>query len=693
MNKLLHNKMHISISDEGHFVLSTEEIENIEKFGYINANLSIMANSEAELENCNIMPTDDFLSFKNCIIYKNNVSVNYGLNSFPVNLQENFELVENCNVIKQTNTVINNSDKSVIISKLSSAFVSHIGANGNKKWFDKDKFLIHYCVNHWQGEGQWHKKTLEEMGMYPCSKHIWEKDAFRVQSDSSWSTACYYPLLIIEDLERKECWFFEFENAASWFIEISAFCGFNSKWINVSVSGADEKQNWFVDLKPNESYTTYPAVYGLIKGSFEEAVRELIKYKRKASQSNLKEIPLVFNDFMNCSWAMPSDKNLIPLINAASYVGMEYFCIDAGWSENGEWIPNDDIFGDYKFKGIIEYIKNKGIKPGVWFEFETTTYKMADKFINEDWLLTRYNVPMPHHRPLLNMRNKAAREYLMARVDYVYSLGVRYIKNDYNYSTQIGTTVYGESPAEGTMQNTLAFYTFIDEIKAKYPDMVLENCGGGALREDNGTLKHFDLQSTSDQEDYTLYPSILIGTMAMMPPEKAGIWSYPYPMLYSYIGQTKIDDKFIKEWADGEQTIFNMINGMIGILYLSGHIDNCDEKNLLLIKEGVSVYKTYRDWLRKSYPAFVMPMKHLSDKTFNAFGLIDETGEQMILAVWNLQDVNNIVEIDLTRYNMEKVKKLYPTNFEGVTYVYEKNILSVKFNKHYSARLFKLSKI
>lgn len=70
MNKILHNKMYINISDEGHVVLSTEEIENIEKFGYINANLSIMANSEAELENCNIMPTDDFLSFNNNDINK-----------------------------------------------------------------------------------------------------------------------------------------------------------------------------------------------------------------------------------------------------------------------------------------------------------------------------------------------------------------------------------------------------------------------------------------------------------------------------------------------------------------------------------------------------------------------------------------------------------------------------------------------
>lgn len=165
-------------------------------------------------------------------------------------------MVENCNIVKQTNTVMNNGYKSVIISKLSSALVPYIGSNGNKKWFDKDKFKVHYCINHWQGEGQWYTKTLEEMGMYPCSKHIWEKDSFKIQSDSSWCTACYYPLLLIEDSERKECWFFEFENAASWFIEVSAYYGYDSKWINVTVSGADEKQNWFIDLKPGESYTT-----------------------------------------------------------------------------------------------------------------------------------------------------------------------------------------------------------------------------------------------------------------------------------------------------------------------------------------------------------------------------------------------------------------------------------------------------
>ena len=46
--------------------------------------------------------------------------------------------------------------------------------------------------------------------------------------------------------------------------------------------------------------------------------------------------------------------------------------------------------------------------------------------------------------------------------------------------------------------------------------------------------------------------------------------------------------------ADGEQTAFNMINALCGVLYLSGRIDKADKFNRQLIKEGTDVYKAYR---------------------------------------------------------------------------------------------------
>lgn len=117
------------------------------------------------------------------------------------------------------------------------------------------------------------------------------------------------------------------------------------------------------------------------------------------------------------------------------------------------------------------------------------------------------------------------------RVAYVYNVGYRYIKNDYNLSAIVGCTnnFDGNSPAKGLIENTNAFYDFIDSLYRNFLELIMENCSSGALREDNKTLRRFSLQSTSDQEIYINNPSIVMGSEAIMPPEKSGLWVYPYP--------------------------------------------------------------------------------------------------------------------------------------------------------------------
>ena len=106
---------------------------------------------------------------------------------------------------------------------------------------------------------------------------------------------------------------------------------------------------------------------------------------------------------MNCLWGDPSDKKLLPLIDAAASVGCEYFCIDAGWHKNigqsansgwssgcGDWIPDNAKFGDKGLKGIFDYMYSRGLKPGVWFELDTVNSNAAAYNLDDDCLLKRY---------------------------------------------------------------------------------------------------------------------------------------------------------------------------------------------------------------------------------------------------------------------------------------------------------------
>ncbi len=680
MKNVKHNDTFINVGEKGHFYLSTEKVsrENFE-YGYINTNLMLDANYETEYQGMNVMPTDDFFLFKSLKEKDGGMEISFSVDTKKLEVTENVEFIKGLNVIRQTTTVKNDGNDCVRLARLTAANVTGIGIDGSK-YFDTNRFDVHYCLNHMQGEGQWQVKSMKELGIYPASTRLWERTGFRIQSFASWSTNDYYPLIIIEDKERGECWFFEREGAENWYMEVYACEGWGCPFINVSLGGSDENMGWTYDLKPKESYTTTTAVYGVVKGGFEEAVRELTAYKRFDSVAKTK-MEASYNTFMNCNWGTETKERVMPLVDAAAEAGCECFVIDSGWEVPGAWTIREDNWPNNDFKEIIDYIRSKGMRAGAWMELDC-----AGKAFEDEYLRRRDGKIITHHRLKTDLRNPVVKERLLDAVDRLYKLGIRFIKNDHNNDERCGSNYPGESAGEGTRRNTLAFYELIKEIRARYPDLVLENCAAGGAREENGTLRYFSLQSTSDQEDYRLYPSILIGSMANMPPEKCGIWGYPYPLTNIYAKPKVIPDEVIKTFEDGRETVFNLVSAMSGFMYLSGKINLMNDLNKKLLKEGVKVYKSYKDTIPNRMPAFVLPMKNMDDKTFNAVGLKGDS--DMILSVWALEQTE--FTLDLNKYGFDNIERIYPTIIDNANFSYSDKKLTLHFKEKYSACLFKL---
>lgn len=531
------------------------------------------------------------------------------------------------------------------------------------------------------------------MGVYVATEHGCERAWTRFDSVSSWSTATYYPILIIEDKKKNECWFFEREGGDSWFIELYGYGGNSIECLSVNIGGPDERGGFAKKMQEDEAYETSSSVFGVVCGCFEDAIRALTKYKRASSFVKCG-VPLVFNDYMNCNWTNESERTLLPLIDKAAEAGAEIFCLDDGWQEKqGIWYPANNKFGKSGLQSIFDHIKEKGMKIGVWFEFETVPMSVAQMLGTDDCFLFRNDSLVAPNRPLANMRSERLLAYLNERVDALYNMGVRFIKNDHNNTEYIGTTIYGESSGEGMENNSKAFLAFIDGLVSRYPDLIIENCASGAMRSDNGTLRHFNVQSTSDQENYLAYTSILSGSLALMPPEKAGIWCYPYPLVFDKRDNVELSKAEVDGFVDGEQTVFNVVNGFMGCMYLSGKIHQADEYNFSLLKEGIALYKEYKGFIKQSYPIFPRGMIRLSNRTYNAVGLINEESTELLLAVWNLSDAAQEFEIDLEKYAMTNCRILYPNQKNGLSYRYDGMRLYCSFKQGRSARLLKLEKI
>ncbi len=591
-----------------------------------------------------------------------------------ISVTQHYRFFEDSQAVEIYNSVKNHNKKAIDITNFSSAVIT-IDVDGNIPWHHPERFKVYTVNSHWSMEAQWKVSTLADFGIVPGRE---EGVIFPVRhvlrSEGSWSTARYYPIVLIEDLEKNLTYFVEHQGGLNW--EIS----FGGEWSRITLetnSASFHHDGWHTVLNENEEYSTTKALVGRVEGNFEQAIKHLIKAKRQLSLVESK-MPLCYNVFAGGIWGEPTKENLIPLINKAGELGLDVFCIDAGWYRCaynpavtdylGDYVPDKHRFGEEGLQGIIDRMTENNLLPGLWFELEATNINAIGSR-NGEGMLKRNGTVISRKRGIYDFGDPKVRKHLFNAIDNAYKMGMRFIKNDHNYTQGLG---FGDSDySKNNRKNAEDFVSFIDEVLKKYPDIIIENCGSGGMRSDNGTLKHFHLQSTSDQETYFNNPSIVAGSLALMPPEKAGIWTYPYAStvhennkLYYEKEKAQVILENIKARnKDTHATVFNMVTGQLGLMYLSGRLDLMDEKNQALIEEGISILKNNREFIKNAYPIYPMGFTHIGKKGFYTVGLTDEQGN-IKLALWKIGGNENACQIDLTRYVSPnaKITNLYPKN-------------------------------
>lgn len=598
------------------------------------------------------------------------------------------------NTVQCINRVINLSDKDIVITHFSSGVINGIADNG--LWQEPERLKIYTCKNTWQGEFQWSAKTLDDLRIYRFSTHANHADS-RIGSSGSWSTSVHFPMAIVEDTAENRSYYTEIQSSAGWEIKIGNFAEeeLNDGYIYMECDAANElRDGWYYTLKKGESFEAAPAFCGACDGGLEEAAAELNLCRRTLNLAPFKDgsAPVIYNCYMNSLWTNINTDNLIPLIDAAAEAGAEYFCIDAGWYQGwglGSWIIKEELFAPTGLKGIFAYMKSKGLKPGIWFEFEACCE--GEVLYQKEHMLTRHGEIIGGSRGFLNFGDAYVREYLFKAIGSLCEIGLEMIKNDYNQTTGIGIDREGLCYSEALRKNTADFLDFIDEVRIRYPQLLIENCGSGGMRCDFSTLKHFELQSLTDQEIYYNMPAIASGALACIPPEKCGIWSTPYPRRYndrlSELNDTE-KQKMRAAAADGEETVFNMVTSLLGNMYLSGRIEVADELNFNLIYDAVFLYKRLRSSIEKSNPVWPQGTFTLGDKGIFSTALENDKENMLMMAVWRIDGSCDSCDIPLKgKYKNAKIAEIYPNRLETKASL-RNGILHIELPKNKTARFF-----
>lgn len=508
-----------------------------------------------------------------------------------------------------------------------------------------EQFEMATGYNDWLGENRWSVQPLRSaVPDLALAAHGQEaRSGFVARSKGSWSTARDLPAGVLVNEQDGLAVAWQVEHNGGWRWEVTE----SLEGVALGLSGpTDMDHQWRQRLNAGDIFTTVPATIA-VGVDLEGAVAALTGYRRAARRPHCdnQKLHVVYNDYMNTLMGDPTTEKLLPLIDCAAEAGAEVFCIDAGWYDDGgdwwdsvgEWQPSARRFPD-GLETVIDRIREHGMVAGLWLEPEVIGVRSPMAAVLPDAaFLSRDGIRVREAgRYHLDLSHPAARAHVDAVVDrLVEDFGVGFFKIDYNINPGPGTDRDAHSAGEGMLRHNRAHLAWLDSVLDRHPELIIENCASGAMRTDFALLSRLQLQSTSDQQDPLKYPPIAAAAPMLMLPEQAGIWAYP------------------NEAMDEESTAFNLATGLLGRLYLSGHLNRLSEAQRSLVHEAVDAHKAIRPAIASSAPVWPLGLPEWDDA---AIALALRDGDDCFVTVWRRHGAPELLDLSIPAFAGRAVK-------------------------------------
>ncbi len=547
---------------------------------------------------------------------------------------------------------------------------------------DGEAYRLYFRRNKWQAEGQWSQSDLRELGFLKYINHP-SLNEFSVYNYGSQTTSSYYPSLMLSKKDG-QVWFMEGEAFGNWSAKLCQKGVWGGKISRLFFLYSCFEEREFADkivLNDREAYES-PEVLYVFSESEKNVCEHVYSAKRKKNSNQMNSPVAIFNDYMNCLWARPDYQSEIALIERAAKLGLDYYIIDDGWylykgdkevgNRLGDWNDDGDLLGASGLTFLIEYILSKKMKPGIWMELEVAGKNSRVFQEHPHWFIEHCGVLYGSaSRYFFNFSVPQVNEYLFSVIEKYYTMGIRYLKIDYNDSYLWTDECRGSFSLRENYKKICGFYK---KIKKTFPDLILENCASGGMRSDNGILKYFDLQSMSDQENYQLIPSLIQGSLVNNVPEKLGIWSMPYPIGF----YEKEGDPSTVKAPDDEQIIFNLVNGLAGCLVLSSRIDFLGGRQEGYLTEALRFYRENFSFVKRAYPEYPYGLQRVNN---DRYALILRYKKRALLYTWALKE--KVFEIG--EVNGQNCRQIFPKGQDSLI-----SEGKIELKNKYSARIFEV---
>lgn len=203
--------------------------------------------------------------------------------------------------------------------------------------------------------------------------------------------------------------------------------------------------------------------------------------------------------------------------------------LDDGWfghrnnskSSLGDWTVNTEKF-PHGLKPLFKCAEENGIQLGIWFEPEMVSPDSALMKAHSDWPMQIEGCTplLGRNQLVLDLTRQEIQDYVINTIShFIEEYPVAYIKWDMNrHMTDPGSLhLPHDRKGEFFHRYLLGLYRILQELTARFPDVLFENCSSGGGRFDAGMSFYMPQTWCSDNTDALDRQSIQYGASYLFP--------------------------------------------------------------------------------------------------------------------------------------------------------------------------------
>ena len=281
-------------------------------------------------------------------------------------------------------------------------------------------------------------------------------------------------------------------------------------------------------IAPAETISTPEMHLGMVYGGLDEAVQAMHRHLRRSVF-----LPPARGQGGWVESGIGPEVEITPeqtmhAIEVAAQIGAEVFFIDASWygapySEwwrtVGDWNVDRQRFPQ-GLKPFRDRVHAAGMLWGLWMDAERIGDKSRTAQEHADWLARNYD----GRREMggqLDLTNPQAAKWMEEQIARVIAENeCDFFRLDYNTDPRRGIKMVHDGYIEnGYWRYYQTLYAIYDRLRARFPQVIFENCASGGSRTDLGMSRRFD---HTDLTDWQIAPRSFLITNGMslaLPPE------------------------------------------------------------------------------------------------------------------------------------------------------------------------------